>query len=211
MDAQEVLNDMVRRYAAYNSYSDTGQVMLTHPNFVTKTTFSTYYKAPSLFRFDFARPHPHPPLNYIVTQHVAGFDGTSAYQTMKPYKGNVETRGVENVGLAIAGAAGISTGAAHTIGRLLLADTEGLSIPDLVDAQVHEDTAIDQIACYSIAARHPNFPGKYELQIEKNTLLLRGFLSEHETSRFEESRMNIRINEPIEDALFIATLRDQSA
>jgi len=75
MDAQAVLEAMVRRYAAYRTYSDTGRVTFTHPNFITKTPFSTYYSAPSLFRFDFRVRHPHPPLSHVVSQHAVGFDG----------------------------------------------------------------------------------------------------------------------------------------
>jgi hypothetical protein len=211
MDAQDVLNNVVRNYAALRSYSDVGEVILKNPNFVMRTPFSTYYKAPSLFRFDFKVPHPHPPLSHVMTQHSVGFDGTKAYQIRRAYKGNVENETVDRIGLAIAGAAGISGGAAHTIGRLLLKGTEGLSISELVGAQFNEDTAIDGAVCYSIAAKYRDFSGKYELWIEKDTLLLRKYLSGHETSRFEETRTSIRIDEPIETAMFAAELRDQAA
>jgi hypothetical protein len=145
-----------------------------------------------------------------VTQHAVGFDGTKAYRIMKAYKGNVENEPVERIGLAVAGA-GISSGTAHTIGRLLLKDAEGLSMSELAGAQFNEDTAINGAVCYSISTKHPTMDGKYELWIEKDTLLLRKFLSEHDTSRFEEWRTNIRVNEPIETALFAAELRDLAA
>jgi len=82
MDAQGALDSMVRRYAALSSYSDVGEVILTHREFVTRTPFSTYYKEPSLFRFEFKVQHPYPPLNHIVSQHAVGFDGTQAYQIL---------------------------------------------------------------------------------------------------------------------------------
>jgi len=211
MDAQDVLNDMVRHYAALRSYSDVGEVTMTLPNFETRTPFSTVYKEPALFRFDFKVPHPYPLLSHVVSQHAVGFDGTTAYAITKRYKGNVKSESLDRIGLAVADAARISNGAAHTIGRLLLKDTDGLSISELVGAQFNEDTAIDGTACYSIAAKYPTFIGKYELWIEKDTLLLRKFLSEHEISRFEESRTNIRINEPIDDTIFVAALKNQAA
>jgi hypothetical protein len=211
MDAQAVIEEMVQRYVAFRSYSDSGQVTFTHPNFVTKTPFSTYYSAPSLFRFDFKVPHPHPPLSHVTTQHAVGFDGTKAYAIRKSFKGQLETESLESTGLAIAGAAGISCGAAITIGRLLFADTGAVSLLEQIDAQFDDDTVLDDIDCYSIAVRYPNHQSGYKYQIEKDSFLLRKLLSEHGTSSFEESRTNIRINEPIEDELFAATLREHAA
>ena len=211
MDAQAVIDEMVRRYAVFRSYSDSGEVTFTHPNFATKTPFSTHYSAPSLFRFDFKVPHPHPPLSHITTQHAVGFDGTKAFAIRKRFKGGVEAESLENTGLAIAGASGISCGAALTIGRLLFTDTGAVSLLEQIDAQFDESTLLDDIDCYSIAVRYPNHHSRYKYQIEKGSFLLRKLLSEHGTSSFEESRMNIRINEPIEDAVFAAELRDQAA
>jgi hypothetical protein len=211
MDAQAVIKEMVQRYLAFESYSDSGQVTFSHPNFVTKTLFSTQYSAPSLFRFDFQVPHPHPPLSHVVTQHAVGFDGAKAFAIRRGFKGRVETESCESTGLAIAGAAGISCGAALTIGRLLFTDTGAVPLLEQIDAQFDEDTVLDGIDCYSIAVRYPNHQSRYEFQIEKGSFLLRKLLSQHGTSSFEESRTNIRINEPIEDELFAATLRDQAA
>jgi hypothetical protein len=211
MDAQAVIEDMVQRYVTFESYSDSGQVTFTHPNFVTKTPFSTHYSVPSLFRFDFQVPHPHPPLSHIVTQHVVGFDGTKAYAISERFKRRVETQSCESTGLAIAGAAGISCGAALTIGRLLFTDTGAVSLLEQIDAQFDDDTVLDDIDCYSIAVRYPNHQSRYKYHIEKGSFLLRKLLSQHETSSFEESRTNIRINEPIEGGLFAATLREHAA
>ena len=213
MDARAVVEKMVQRYLGFESYSDTGGVTFTHPNFVTKARFWTHYSAPSLFRFDFHLPHPHPPLSHVVTQHAVGFDGTKAFAIRQGFKGRVETELCENTGLAIAGAAGISFGAALTIGRLLFTDTDTGVVPLLehIDAQFDEDTLLDGVDCHSIAVRYPNHHSRYQYHIEKDSLLLRKLVSDHGTSSFEESRMSIRINEPIEDAVFTAALRDQAA
>jgi hypothetical protein len=212
MDAQAVIEQMVQRYVAFRCYSDTGQVTFTHPNFVTKTPFSTHYSAPSLFRFDFTVPHPHPPLSHVTSQHAVGFDGAKAYAIRKQFRGGVETESCESTGLAIAGAAAISCGAALTIGRLLFTDTGAVSLLEQIDAHFDDDdTVLDDIDCYSIAVRYPNNQSRYKYHIEKGSFLLRKLLSEHRTSSFEESRTNIRINEPIEGELFAATLRKHAA
>ena len=211
MDAQAVIEQVVQRYVAFGSYSDTGQVIFTHPNFITKTPFATHYRAPSLFRFDFSVPHPHPPLSHVTSQHVAGFDGVKSYQIHKAFKGDLKIERLESTRLAIAGASAISCGAALTIGRLLFADTGAASLLEEIDAQFDEDAALDDIDCYSIVVRYPSHHFRYKYHIEKGSFLLRKLLSEHGTSSFEESRMNIRINQPIEDELFAATLREHAA
>jgi hypothetical protein len=211
MDARAVIEEMVQRYLGFESYSDTGDVTFAHPNFVTKTRFWTHYSAPSLFRFDFLLPHPHPPLSHVVAQHAVGFDGTRAFAIRQGFKSPVESELCENTGLAIAGAAGTSCGAALTIGRLLFTDAGAVSLLEQIDAQFEEDTVLDGVDCYSIAVRYPNHHSRYRYHIEKGSLLLRKLLSDHGTSSFEESRMNIRINEPIENAVFAAKLRDQAA
>lgn len=211
MDAQAVIEQMVQRYVAFRSYADSGQVTFTHPNFVAKTPLSTHYSAPSLFRFDFTVPHPHPPLSHMTSQHAVGFDGAKAFAIRKEFRGGVETESCESTGLAIAGAAAISCGAALTIGRLLFTDTSAVPLLEQIDAQFDEDTVLDDIDCYSNAVRYPNHHSRYKYYIEKDSFLLKKLLSEHVTSSFEESRTNIRINEPIEDELFAATLREHAA
>jgi hypothetical protein len=40
-----------------------------------ETRFSTLFKKPYCFRFEFRSPHPFPPLRHIVCTHVVGSDG----------------------------------------------------------------------------------------------------------------------------------------
>jgi len=105
--------------------------------------------------------------------------------------------------LAIAGATGISSGSAHTIGRLLLPEIEGVAILDLLNPQLREETGVDGLEYFSIAARHPK-GGDRELWIEKDTLLLRRVICLRETARAEEVREGIRVNELPERELFAA-------
>lgn len=69
-NAQDVLRAVVAKYAAADSYSDTGEVTgrIATTGMVHRITFSTLYQQPSLFRFTFLRPHPHPPLGHLVTE-----------------------------------------------------------------------------------------------------------------------------------------------
>ena len=195
---------MASKYASLNSYADTGYVTSTFKSgLVHRRTFCTLYRKPSLFRFAFLSPHPFPPLAHLVTKHVVGFDGKEGYSLTTRPDDVQAIKEVTTLRLAIAGATGISSGSAHTIGRLLLPETEGVAVFDLVDPQLREETGIDGVEYYSIAARHPKGDDR-ELWIEKDTLLLRRVICSRETARAEEVREGIRVNEPLEQALFAA-------
>jgi hypothetical protein len=205
VDAQDVLGRMVALYASLTSYVDTGHVTtrFAKSGLLSRTVFSTLYQKPSLFRFTFFRPHPHPPLSHIVTEHVAGFDGTESYFLTKRFEDREVSKSITSLPLAVAGATGVSSGSAHTIGRLLLPEVEGSSILDLLNPQFNGDTEIDGIVCYSITAQHPKI-GERELWVEKESSLLRKVIAFGETSRSEEVRENISVNNPLELSLFAA-------
>jgi hypothetical protein len=213
MQAQDLLHSMVDHYASMRSYSDHGIVIARSllRDHVTSTRFSTLYQQPSFFRFAFVRPHPHTPLNEAVTQHVIGFDGSNAYQIFKRYSGDVEVKSVDKLESAVARATGISSGSAHTIAHLLFPKIGGLSFLELRDVRFNDDAIVDGAPCYTVAAEHPAGDSHFELHIEKSSVLLRASMWETEAFRFEESRMNIRVNEPIESTLFAAALRDLAA
>jgi hypothetical protein len=111
-------------------------------------------------RFTFFSPHPHPPLAHIITEHAAAFDGTEGYVVMKRPEDIRAIRTVKSLKLAIAGATGISSGSAHTIGRLLLPDVEGMSVLDLINPRFNPAADLDGTSsCYSIKKswRDPDF------------------------------------------------------
>lgn len=207
MDVENMLRSMANIYAAMTSYADTGEVTTTFTKTgnVMHTPFSTLYRNPSLFRFDCARPHPYAPLSHIVTQHVVGSDGASTYSRRKKYNELETANSVEkNLSSAIASAAPYSHGAVHTIARLLMpSDTDGLSILDLQNFEIKEETQLGGVSCYVIAAQYPN-GSNCELWVEKDTPLLRKIIQTDALARNEEVRANIRVNEPLESGLFAA-------
>jgi hypothetical protein len=161
------------------------------------------YQRPAFFRFAFSSPHPYPPLSHLITEHVAGFDGTDGYFQTKSPKDVAPSRDLMSVRLAMAGATGVSSGSAHTIGRLLLPEVHGTSMLDLLDPRFNADAEIDGKVCYSISAQHPK-SNEREVWVEKESLLLRKLIWIRETARSEEVREDISVNEPIEPQLFAA-------
>jgi len=78
---------------------------------------------------------------------------------------------------------------------------------DLADVQLNDDVALDGVACYSIAARHPT-ARMWELWIEKPTLLIRRVRTKHTEGSSEEARDSVRVNQSIDDASFASGFRD---
>jgi hypothetical protein len=196
VDAEDILHGMIALYASLTAYVDTGHVMtqLKGTGLMHRIPFSTLYQKPSLFRFTFFKPHAHPPLAHLVTQYVAGFDGMEGYILRKGPDDAQPDKSTKTLGLAVAGVTGISSGAAHTIGRLLLPQVTGLSIADLLNPRLNDEARIEDTVCYSISALLPK-GGEREMWIEKDTLLLRRVISLRETARCEEMRENISVND----------------
>jgi hypothetical protein len=205
--ARALLESVAARYALMSSYSDRGAVhtQLNNDGPVVTTIFSTLYKKPSLYRFEFERPHPPLPLQNVVTRNTVVFDGSTASTWKQMSTDTPQTELAENFSLAIAAATGASSGSAHRIGRLLLPAMGGLSILDLVDLRQGMDTVVDGTPCYSIAARYPKSAiPEMEFVIERDALLIRRIKTSGEAGKFSamELRHSIRVNEPIEDAMF---------
>jgi hypothetical protein len=205
--AKALLEEVAARYASITSYSDCGAV---HTHFfdndrIFTTIFSTLYKKPSLYRFECERPHPYPPLQNIITRNAVVFDGSTAYTSRQTGTDAPQTEFAESFSLAIAAATGVSSGSAHRIGRLLMPAIGGYSILDLVDLRQGMDTVVDGTPCHSVAARYPKCATPdMEFVIEKDTLLIRRIKTLGGVPRFSvtELRHSIRVNEPIDDAIF---------
>jgi hypothetical protein len=205
--AKALLEEVAARYVSITSYSDCGAVytQLSDNDRIFTTTFSTLYKKPSLYRFEFERPHPYPPIQNIITRNAVVFDGTTAYTWKQTGTDAPQTEFAESFSLAIAAATGASAGSAHRIGRLLIPAIGGLSILDLVDLRQGMDTVVDGTPCYSVAARYPKSAiPDMEFVIERDALLIRRIKTSGEAGKFSatELRHSIRVNEPIEDAMF---------
>jgi hypothetical protein len=203
-EARQLLEEVVKTYASMESYSDVGSVtQQVHPGDpVLRMEFSTLYKRPNLFRFEFSRPHPYPPLRHLVTRHVVGYDGFGAYTLQRGHESEPTLQTRDDLSHAVAGATGVSSGSAHNIGRLLLQEVTGLSILDLVDPQFGAEMEIAGAPCYSISAKLPK-GGERELCIERGTLLVRRVRTRYGSAPAEELRDAIRVNPPLDDASFI--------
>jgi hypothetical protein len=203
-DGRPLLEEVAATYASMTSYSDVGHVSqrLQPDDPELRTEFSTLYARPNLLRFEFSRSHPYPPLRHIVTRHVVGFDGFGAYALRQEHDMPPTLQTRRDLSHAVTGSAGISSGSAHNIARLLLHEVEGLSILDLIDPRLIDDAPVDGTACHRVRAHLPK-GGERVLFFERDSLLLRRMLTLQEKITTDELRRDIRVNQPIDDALFI--------
>jgi hypothetical protein len=201
--AQELLREVVARYAAMSSYMDSGVVRqwFKAGEAPHETQFSTSFKKPAFFRFEFSSPHPFAPLRHIITRHVVGSDGKTAYSLTKEHEATPHLETEESLSMAVAGATGISVGAAHTIGRLLLPEVGGVSLLDLIHARFKEETEVDSVSCYCISARHPKGP-ELELWVETDTLVIRKLIKDYGEVPTEEFRQNISVDQQVDVSVF---------
>src|SRR5580692_5380013 len=172
--AKALLEEVAACYASITSYFDCGAVhtQLIENDRMFTTMFSTLYKKPSLYRFEFERPHPYPPLQNIITRNAVVFDGSTAYTWKQTGADDPQTEFAESFSLAIAAATGVSSGSAPRIGRLLIPAIGGLTILDLVDLRQGMDTVVDGTPCHSVAARYPKSATPDMESLSRKTLCL---------------------------------------
>lgn len=200
--ARLLLNQMAETYSRLVSYQDEGVVITTYDEEtggrIDKLPFKTFFKRPNLFRFEWTDYF----LSKLGKKRVAWSNGKSAFTYWEPDRYEMEKR----LGLAIAGATGVSRGSAHTVSRLLLADeVSGFPVTDLNDASLLGEEIFEGVLCYHIKGTHPH-GGVYELWIGKSDRLLRKVREETRDSdkitTKEEIRRNIHVNQPIANAFF---------
>lgn len=206
MTAEQILARMAAVYAGCRSYRDTGDV---HSRFLGKPglpeyekhrPFRTAFVRPDRFRFEFANQFPGGTELYRFIVHAAG-DVVQSWWDVRP--------GVErpaSLGLALAGATGVSGGAAHTVPALLMAEVvRGRRLTDLTELARLDDEDLDGEACYRLRGRPPAPSGPQaetanrvfremtgmepptafepvELWIDRRTLLLRRLENRHRLS-----------------------------
>jgi outer membrane lipoprotein-sorting protein len=174
LEAQDVLERMASAYAGCRSYRDSGVVttvfistggtQMSQRRTVVKP-FTTAFVRPDRFRFEY--------------RHGDDEDQEIAYIVWRKGR-EVLTwwyvgRGVEkskSLNLALAGATGVSGGAAHNVPVLLLPkEVSGWRATDMADAKRIEDGKLGEAECFRIEGRYVEGPETY--WIDKKTYLIR--------------------------------------
>lgn len=199
-NAREFLEAVVRRYRELSSYSDTGRSHCPNCRRERLCTFRTDFVAPNNFRFAFESPHPYRRLKHLKSQVVVGTHLGKQYFYDKTYSDTPSIEIPESLELAIAGATGISSGTAHTIGALLFPEVGGFTMLDLRCLRFRRDRVVDGIQCVAVSGLHPR-GGRYTAWFGTHDLLLRRIV--RAKFRAEELRREIRVGHALADDLFL--------
>jgi hypothetical protein len=190
-NAREFLQAVINRYRSISDYSDDGVSHSSSKRHTSACTFSTAYSQPRFFRFSFSRPHPYKPLNHIITSYAIGSDGKQAYFYSKSFEDKEVLEEEKSLEMAVAGATGISSGAAHTIGALLFDEVEGFNFLDLKRIRFRRTREIDGVNCITISGLHPS-GGRITAWFGVDDLLLRRRLSKHSRGKTDELRFGVK-------------------
>nr|MBA3542749.1 PDZ domain-containing protein [Deltaproteobacteria bacterium] len=147
-DAAAIMRTMAATYLAATSYVDRGMVTTVFIEGARRKThtktFATALVRPNQFRFEFREGTS--PRAYVVWS-----DGARTYaQLTQP--GTIDHG--PDLGLALAGATGISSGAAHTVPRLLLPEVVGgVGLTELRDVRLAGSESVDGHPCWRLTGQ----------------------------------------------------------
>jgi hypothetical protein len=196
--AAQVLAEMSDAYASLQTYSDTGVVFRHFKNDAApnETTFETAFARPKLFRFAWVSHHPYPPLRHVEWKSVIWFDGRAPYSHADWGPDQGKSKIEDSLTMAVAGATGVSGGAAHTVVRLILPEIGGFSLgdlasPELVGVEVVEGVSCDHVlGTAEYAGQIDLWVGRADHMLRKQRVVLAGVAQ-------EEIRRNIQLNQTI--------------
>lgn len=197
---QTIIARMAERYAAASSYQGSGVVETVVegalPRRSTDVSFKIAFKRPQMLRFEWAQVSP----LSLPGRSVVWSDGekTFAYYTHDPDK--VEKP--EGLGMAIAGATGVSLGSAHTVPRLLAREAGGFSVTNLSRVTLKGQERFEGEECYMLEGYRPSGEA-WRLWVGKIDYLLRKVRTGPRGGEFqEEIHRDVLINAPVGEEIF---------
>ena len=169
--AAQILGRMVTTYRSCNCYEDSGAVetVFNAKSRVWTNTrpFEIHFRRPALLRFEFtAQYSPASPRQKYVLWSDETQTHTYWQQANSCWADTDLSRGV-------AGATGVSGGAAHTVPRLLTDSIEGVTLAELGNLRLLREEAFEGANCYVIQGDYSSANRSCELWIGKDDFLLR--------------------------------------
>lgn len=201
--ASEIIDRMAAAYLKCNTYTDTGSVTTVFKSADgTRTVvkqFSTALVRPGQFRFEYSEVGESDS-RYVVWQK--GSDVRTWWDVTK------EAERPSSLGLALAGATGVSSGSAHTVPALLMPEEVGGRLfTDLQELQRGEDEALGTHKCFTIEALYVDSPIK--IWIDQDTFAIRRIDGTTELEGF--STVETTVYQPIIDKDVAPALLDYNA
>lgn len=149
-DPSTIIEHVAKAYATCTTYQDHGVVETTYHSgtpteMKSKIWFTTYFKRPNKFRFAFLLRAME---SFLFPEfiHVIWTDGKSVHIKSPIWLFTQE----RNLEMAIAGATGISSCAAHRVPRFLMPDVVGGKATDIKQAEYVKAEAVEAEICHRI-------------------------------------------------------------
>src|SRR5258708_27771606 len=197
LDAAGFLREVASVYSSMSTYSDSGVVYdCWGQERKYELHFETRFLGPKLFRFTSSKPHPFPPLSHLITTCSCGFDGESYYLALAIPNMQPTREVYDSISLPIAGATALSSGAAHTIGRLLFTRVGGFGLSDILDPEIVREEVFEDNDCMVIQGKHPH-GSDVRVWIDIDNRSIRKLCTSVSGFLTEEIRRDIRVNEPM--------------
>ena len=190
VSCEAIIGKVKAAYKGLQSYSDTGTVLTKGDGVSSNTNFKIRLQRPRFYRIDWEQPWP-------MGKAVVWSDGTGNYLRCP----GITPEKQESMSMALAGATGISDGAAASIPETFFTDGCGV---DLFrgDHQRKPDETVGGIDCYVILGvlQDNGQTDSTTLWIGKKDYLIH---------RLEDLMVSWPEEQPIEDSVMIATLKSR--
>ena len=189
----QILEAVAEAYASCWTYRDSGQVKTRFHsqegrNLRTSVKpFTTAFHRPDRFRFEYQHRYKaeHEWSRYIVWAHG---ETVRTWWDVGP-----RFEQPESLGLALAGATGVSGGLAHTVPALLMPDrVSGRRLTDLAELASLPDEALGEVSCYRVSGRF--LPHRVDLTEDERHVQQAIALTGRRPERAEHSSLTVWID-----------------
>jgi hypothetical protein len=172
LNATSLVQRVLRVNAKLRAYGDRGFVRELYEERRVVVTFTTSFRRPGWFRFDFQSPHPYRPLRTSVSRTIVGNDKEGPYFWSSRYGSPPTIENEESLLMAVAGATGISRGSAHTIATLLLPETGPGTLHRLRRVRALPSSTVRGTYCLGMVGRHPA-GGQVQIHVGAHDFMVR--------------------------------------
>lgn len=209
-EAIALMKQMVAAYQSLSSYRDRGRTVQTlksspSDQAMLEIEFTTVFERPSKFRFSWTRTE-----NFgdgpNISKAAIWSDGIRVWSSSD--EKNIEVA-EESFSMAVAGADGVTRGAAREIFRLLSDKVSGFRFDQLQGLKIVGSETVSGVDCYVVHGIQYDVDN-YELWIGKQDHLIRkGVDAQLDGNTVTFERMDIIVNQSIPDSEFTLQMSNE--
>jgi outer membrane lipoprotein-sorting protein len=196
-DAAEVMRQVVAAYHSLTTYGDKGTSIIHLASVDYRVEFETLFRRPGKLRFAWTVEYSETPGHKHSS--LIWSDGTTAWASYS-FRGN-KLEPKKNLDLAVAGAIGASWGTANTIPRLLTDEISTVRLDELNRLRMIDNETVDGIECLVLVGYFASGE-ECKVWVGRGDYLIRRIEERSETTKREEVRTNIAINQELADSRF---------